>query len=79
MINTACRYLLLLLLSSLVTACATSPEQQAKRDSDRCAAGGRQPQSKEHEDCLARLTSERDARLQQRHRELVERPPSYGR
>jgi hypothetical protein len=76
MVNTACRFILLLALTALVTACATSPEQQAKRDGERCAAGGRQPQSKAYEECLSRIASERDARLQQRHRELVERPPS---
>ena len=78
MFNTACRLIVLLTLSALVTACATSPEQQARRDGERCAAG-HQPQSKSYEDCLSRIASERDARLQQRHRELVERPPSYGR
>jgi uncharacterized protein YecT (DUF1311 family) len=78
MINTARRFILLLALTALASACATSPEEQARRDGERCAAG-HQPQSKSYEDCLSRVASDRDARLQQRHRELVERPPSYGR
>jgi hypothetical protein len=63
-----------LALSLLVAGCATSPEQQARRDDERCVAGGRQPNTKAHDDCVSALQAQRDTRMQQRHRELVERP-----
>jgi hypothetical protein len=69
-----CRPILLLALSALVAGCATSPEQLAQRDGDRCAARGLQPNTKAHDDCLTQLQNQRDARNQARHRELVERP-----
>jgi hypothetical protein len=68
------RTVLLLTLSGLMAACALTAEQQAKRDSDQCVARGLQPGSQGHDDCLTRIASARDARLQARHRELVERP-----
>jgi hypothetical protein len=66
------RATLLLAVSLLVAGCATSPEQLAKRDSDRCAARGLQPTTKAHDDCLTGLESQRDARTRARHKELVE-------
>jgi hypothetical protein len=72
-------FVLLLALSALVTACATSPEQQAANDEQRCTARGYKPQTKEHDDCVTGLAASRDVREQRRHRELVERPaPVYG-
>lgn len=73
-------FFLLLALSALVAACATSsPEQQAANDEQRCTARGFKPQTKEHDDCVVNLAASRDSRMQQRHRELVERPaPTYG-
>jgi hypothetical protein len=77
---TFCRPILILVLTVLVAGCASSPEQLAKRDGDRCSSRGYQPGSKQHDDCISRLEGGRDARMQQRHRELVEgRAPSYGR
>jgi uncharacterized protein YecT (DUF1311 family) len=68
------------MLSLLVASCATTPEQQAQRDSDRCTARGLQPSSKQHDDCLSQIANNRDARMQAGHRELVERrAPTYGR
>lgn len=78
--NVLARFICLLALCALVSACATSPEQQAKADGDRCTARGWKPGTKEHDDCISRVETERSLRLQQRHRELVEqRAPSYGR
>jgi hypothetical protein len=72
-------FFLLLALTGLVVACATSPEQQAQRDEERCSARGYKPQTKEHDDCVVGLANSRDSRMQQRHREMVERPaPTYG-
>jgi uncharacterized protein YecT (DUF1311 family) len=73
------RTILVLTLSVLVASCAATAEQQAKRDGDRCAARGLTPDSKAHDDCLTQVERARDARLQSRHRELVERPATYGR
>jgi uncharacterized protein YecT (DUF1311 family) len=63
----------------LVAACAASPEQQAQRDDERCAARGYKPDTKEHSECLTSLASQRDMRLQRRHQELVERPSTPDR
>jgi uncharacterized protein YecT (DUF1311 family) len=73
------RLIVLSALCAFAAACATSPEQQAQRDEDRCTARGYKPQTKQHDDCVSGLASSRDARLQRQHRELVERPaPTYG-
>jgi uncharacterized protein YecT (DUF1311 family) len=73
------RLIILSMLCGFAAACATSPEQQAARDDERCTARGYKPQTKEHDTCVAGLASSRDARLQRSHRELVERPaPTYG-
>lgn len=54
--------------------CATSsPEQIAARNEQRCIARGYQPKTDAFADCLTRVDGERDTRMQQRHREEVER------
>ncbi len=68
------RTIVALTLSVLVASCAATAEQQAKRDGDRCTGRGLQPGSQAHDDCLLQTERARDARLQSRHRELVERP-----
>ena len=75
------RFIVLSTLCGLVAACATSPEQQAARDDERCTARGYKPLTKEHDDCVIGLRGRRDVREQQRHREMVERPAAtpYGR
>jgi hypothetical protein len=80
MISTFCRFIVVSLLVGSVAACASSAEQQAQRDDERCTARGYQPNSKAHDDCVTSLAAQRDARMQQRHRELVERPatPNSG-
>jgi hypothetical protein len=74
MISSLRRGILVSIMSGLVAACAMSPEKQAQNDEQRCTARGLKPTTKEHDDCVSGLTSSRDARMQQRHRELVERP-----
>ena len=79
MTYTFCRFIFLSVLSGLVVGCAMTAEQQAQRDDERCTARGLQPSTKAHDDCVAGLQTRRDTRLDQRHRELVERPSNYGR
>jgi hypothetical protein len=67
------RTALLLALGATVAGCATSPEQLAQRNSDRCVARGFRPNTDDHANCVTRLDAERDARIDARHRELVER------
>ena len=67
------------MLTGLVAGCATSPEQQAQRDDERCAARGYKSQTKEHDECISGLQGQREVRMQQRHQELVERPAIPGR
>jgi hypothetical protein len=74
-----CRTALLLALGSLATGCITTAEQQAKRNNERCADRGLQPNSDAFADCIVRLETERDARMEARRREMVEKsaiPPS---
>ncbi|MPZ36846.1 MAG: hypothetical protein GEU95_02085 [Rhizobiales bacterium] len=80
MTYTFSRLIFLAMLTGLVAACAMSAEQQAQRDDERCTARGHELNSKAHGDCVASLQAQRDARLDRRHRELVERPAvTYGR
>ena len=67
------RFIFLSALTGLA-ACAMSAERQVQRDDERCSARGYKPQTKEHDDCVTGLAAQRDARMQQRHRELVDRP-----
>ena len=67
-------FFLLLALTGLVAACATSPEQQTQRDDERCTERGYKPLTKEHDQCVTSLAASRDARMQRRHQEMVERP-----
>lgn len=48
-------------------------------DADSWLDRGFKPDTKEHGDCLASLDSQRDARMQRRHQELVERPSTPDR
>jgi hypothetical protein len=72
MISSFCRSIVVLTLTGLVAACAVTAEQQTARDDERCTARGLQPQSKGHDDCVSGLQRQRDTRMQQRHRDLVE-------
>jgi hypothetical protein len=68
------RPILLLSLCALLGGClTTSPEQIAQRNNDRCTARGYQPNTKEFEECVTRLETERGLRMQSRHQEMLER------
>ena len=70
----SCRLILLLSLAVLVTNCSTmTPEQLAARNEERCTARGYQPKTDAFADCIVRLETERDTRLQSVHREAAER------
>ena len=75
------RSILLLALSLPVTACITSAEQRAERDNERCVARGYQPNTKDFNDCLTRLETERSVRMESNRRDMVERSaiPSLNR
>ena len=73
------RSILALALCALTTGCITSAEQIAERNNQRCVARGYQPDTKDFNDCLARVETERSLRMQSRHQEIIERsavPPS---
>jgi len=62
------------LLGLLTTGCLTiSPEQQAKRNEERCIERGYQPKTDAFADCVVRIENERADRMQQRHQEMVEK------
>ena len=73
------RIILLTLLGALLASCASSPEQIAQRNEERCQARGYQPKTDAFADCITRLETERSLRGEQRRRELLEQsaaPPS---
>ena len=75
------RSILLLALGALATGCMTSAERAAARNNERCAARGYQPDTKDFNDCMTRLETERDLRMQTRHQEMLEKSaaPSLNR
>ena len=61
------------LLSLLLLAGCASTEQLAQRDNERCAARGLAPETKNFNDCLTQLETERVLRKDARHREQIEK------
>ena len=75
------RPILVLALCALVAGCITTAEQQAQRNEERCVERGYQPKSDAFADCLVRLETDKTVRMDQRHREMVEKSaiPSSNR
>ena len=75
------RPILALALCALVAGCITTAEQQAKRQKDRCVERGYQPNTDAFKDCVVRLETDKTVRMDQRHREAVEKSaiPSSNR
>ena len=71
MTSSAGRTILLLALSAALAGCASSSERIAQRNNEQCAARGLAPNSDAFADCVTRLETERDARINARHRDLV--------
>ena len=71
---TFCRSVLLLALSVLAAGCITTAEQAARRNEERCVARGYQPKTDAFNDCVVRLETERDQRMESRRREALEKP-----
>ena len=70
------RPVLLLVLCALVAGCASSAEQLAQRNNEWCAARGLQPNTDAFAECVTRLETERDVRIQSRHRDLLDKTSS---
>ncbi len=82
MYRTAPRFLLLAALCALAAGCLSSRDQVAQRNNERCAARGFQPNTDRFSECLVALDSERDARMESRRRDMMERsnvPPAAMR
>jgi hypothetical protein len=77
---TVFRAILLLTLIAPLASCSTTstPEQIAQRNSERCVARGYKPGTDEFADCVVRVDSERDARMERNRRDLMERPSDPG-
>ena len=75
------RPVLALMLCTLAAGCITTAEQQAKRLDDRCVERGYQPNTDAFKDCVVRLETDKTVRMDQRHREMVEKSaiPSANR
>jgi len=67
------RALVLLALSGLLSGCLTTAEQRAEQANERCVARGYQPKTDAFSDCLVRLETERQLRVQTREREMMEK------
>jgi hypothetical protein len=67
------RALPVLLLSLLLAGCFNTAQQAAQRNEDRCAARGLKPGTDAFADCIVKLETERDVRMQRAHRENMER------
>ena len=73
------RSILLLALSALVTGCiTTSPEQQAKRNEERCVTRGYKPGTSDFQDCVVRVENEADQRKESNRRYEMEKPGGPG-
>ncbi len=66
------RSILPLALGLLLAACA-STEQAAQRDNERCVARGLQPETKNFNECMTQLETERVMRKDARYREQIEK------
>jgi hypothetical protein len=73
-----CRFIILLALAGLVANCASSAEQLAQRNNERCAARGLQPNTDAFSDCVVALDSQRDQRMESRRRDMMERSAIPG-
>jgi len=81
MIRSFGRPIVVLALCALASGCITTAEQQAKRNEERCVERGYQPKSDAFNDCIVRLETDSTVRMDQRHREMVEKSaiPSANR
>ena len=75
------RPVLALAFCALAAGCITTAEQQAQRNEERCVERGYQPKTDAFSDCIVRLETDKTVRMDQRHREAVEKSaiPSANR
>jgi hypothetical protein len=79
--TTVLRFILVLALGALTTGClTTSPEQQAKRNEERCVNRGYKPGTPDFADCVVRVESESTQRRETNRRYELEKPmnPTAG-
>ncbi len=76
-----CRLIPLLALGVLVGGCITTAEQQAERANQRCVARGYSPGTKDFDECLTLIETERGIRQENNRRMMIERSaaPSMNR
>ena len=74
------RSILAVALCLLAAGCITTAEQVAKRNEDRCAARGYQPNTDAFKDCVVRIETDRTQRMETNRREALEKPdnPTTG-
>jgi len=68
------RCILIVGLGALTSGCLTTAESQAKRNEERCVARGYKPGTDEFADCVVRVDSERDQRMERNRRQMMEAP-----
>ena len=67
------RSFLPLALALLIAGCASSAEQIAQRNNQRCVNRGLQPNTKEFDDCLTRVETDRQVRMDDRRMEQFQK------
>lgn len=72
------RLLLLPVVALLLAGCWTTG-QLAQRDSERCVARGYRPDTPDFKKCLVEVETERQTKMDARHREMLERSAIPGR
>jgi hypothetical protein len=80
MTSSRIRTVVVLALSVPLASCATAstPQQIAQRNNDRCIARGYQPGTDAFADCVVRVDNERDQRMEKNRREMLEKPDGPG-
>ena len=65
--------LVLSMLAALLAGCASAKDVAARNEA-RCQARGLEPKTDNYENCIRQLETERDARMESRRREELEKP-----
>ena len=73
------RSIVLIALTAPMAGClTTSPEQQAKRNEERCVNRGYKPGTPDFQNCVVQIEGERTQRMETNRRDMMEKPGGPG-